>query len=538
MRKAIYVAMTAALLLASCKGKEEPVPEKVAAPVLKSTTPADGASGIEYGDLRITLAFDQNVSCPTGTRSGITVSPTAAFDSFDAHDKALYITLKDLAGNTAYTLTFPSGTILGLKENQEVMQQIKLSFTTKEKPADPSEVPERGSSIAWKMQEELGLGFNFGNNLDAYRNGSWAGELQDVPDETCWGCDKITLAAMQKLKSYGFRSVRIPISWLKKIGPAPDYKIDAEWMARVAEIVDYAQQTGLWCIINTHHDENHRAEGSNTPAHWQDILGALNSREKNDSIKAEMKAVWTQIAVQFKDKGEFLIFEPFNEINDGGWGWSSTFKANPQAQYDILNSWLQVFVDAVRATGGNNATRWLGLPGYCASPEFTLAGLVLPKDSAEGRLMVAVHSYDPFNFNNHDAYYKPEWGHTASPSKRCSSDDEKAMRTMMGNLYLKYVKNGIPCYFGEFGSINRPTDRERSFERYWFEYFTKCARSYGMGAFLWDNQSLDDYSMGYIHHGTGDYIREGKTMVSAMLKGMNTTDSSYTLETVYNNAPK
>jgi len=534
--KPIFLIILSLLLLASCKEKEEPV-TKEAAPTLTATIPANGATDTDYGDLKVTLNFDQNVICPTSRRSDITVSPTATFGSFDAHDKALYVTLKELEANTSYTLTFPSGTILGIKENQETMNQVTLTFTTKAKPTDPSIVPERGSSIAWKMQEELGLGFNFGNNLDAYRNGTWAGDLQDVPDETCWGCDKISIAAMQKLKDYGFRSVRIPISWLKKIGPAPDYKIDAEWMARVAEIVGYAEKAGLRCIINTHHDENHRNEGSNTPAHWQDILGALNSSTTNDNIKAEMKAVWTQIAEQFKDKGEFLIFEPFNEINDGGWGWSSAFKANPQAQYDILNSWLQVFVDAVRATGGNNATRWLGIPGYCANPEFTIAGLELPKDSTQGRLMVAVHSYDPFNFNNHDESYKSEWGHTASPSKRCSNDDEKAMRAMMGNLYLKYVRNGIPCYFGEFGSINRPTERERSFERYWFEYFTKCARSYGMSAFLWDNQSLDDYNMGYIHHGTGQYIREGKTMVAAMLKGMNTTDSSYTLETVYDNAP-
>lgn len=152
--------------------------------------------------------------------------------------------------------------------------------------------------------------------------------------------------------------------------------------------------------------------------------------------------------------------------------------------------------------------------------------------------MITVHSYDPYNFNNHDEYYKSEWGHTASPSKRCSSDDEKEMRTMMGELYQKYVKNGIPCYFGEFGSINRPTQREQAFEKYWFEYFTKCARSFGLAAFLWDNQSTADYSMGYIHHSTGEYIMQGKTMVGVMLKGMNNTDKSYTLQTVYDNAPR
>jgi len=537
MRKPIFILIVSALFAVACKG-DIPAPELVAAPVFISSDPQDGASDIEYGKLRVKLAFDQNVSCPQSGRSRISITPSADFASFDAHDKTLSVTIEGIVPSTSYSLVFPSGTILGLKENQQTMKQISINFSTKAEPEDPSKVPERGSSIAWKMQEKLGLGFNFGNNLDAFYNYEGAGDMRDVPNETCWGCDKITSSAMQKLKEYGFASVRIPVTWLKKIGPAPDYKLDKEWLDRVAEVVGYAEEAGLNCIINTHHDENFHDSGSGTAAHWQDILGALSDNNQNEAIKKEIKAVWTQIAERFKDKGDFLIFEPFNEINDGGWGWSSTFKANPQAQYDILNSWLQIFVDAVRSTGSNNATRWLGIPGYCANPEFTRIGLELPKDSTSGRLMVTVHSYDPYNFNNYDENYKSEWGHTASASKRCSPEDEKNMRTMMGELYLKYVKNGIPCYFGEFGSINRPSQREQAFQRYWFEYFTKCARSYGLAAFLWDNQSLSDYSMGYIHHGTGEYIMQGKTMVKYMLKGMNETDANYTLDTVYDSAPQ
>jgi aryl-phospho-beta-D-glucosidase BglC (GH1 family) len=123
--------------------------------------------------------------------------------------------------------------------------------------------------------------------------------------------------------------------------------------------------------------------------------------------------VWTQIADHFKDKGEWLVFESLNEIQDGGWGWSDAFKKDPDTQYRILNEWNQIFVNAVRATGGNNATRWLGVPGYAANPGFTITGLVLPQDcTSANRLMVAVHDYDPYEYTLRDPLVR-QWGHTA-----------------------------------------------------------------------------------------------------------------------------
>lgn len=541
---------TVLLLLTSCGKEPGPIVE-ADAPVLKSQSIANGEILSSPKDLTITLSYDQNVRCPLTEQSKVTISGGASVDKVFAASENVLISVSGLQYETSYTLDVPSGVITGFKENQKVPSGVSISFSVDKKPepivpdVDPDVIPARGTSLAWQMQELLGLGFNFGNNMDAFRNGDWAGDLRDVPDESCWVPAEITpkyitLEAMKKIKSYGFKSVRIPISWLKKIGPAPDYKIDEAWMNRVAEIVGYAETAGLYCIINTHHDENHPSDdhAADTEWHWLDIKGALHDPAKNEKIKDEIKKVWGQIAERFKDKGEFLIMESFNEINDGGWGWSAEFRANPKAQYDILNDWNQVFVDAVRATGGQNSTRWLGIPGYCANPQFTMEGLVLPKDSADGRLMVGVHSYDPFNFNSYSENYKSEWGHTADPAKRCSSDDEREIRLMMAKLYAKYISKGIPVYFGEFGSINRPTAREQAFEKYWFEYFTKCARSFGMSAFLWDSQGLDTYGMGFINHGSGEYIMQGKTMVGAMLKGMNTTSESYTLKTVYDNAPR
>ena len=176
-----------------------------------------------------------------------------------------------------------------------------------------------------------------------------------------------TQATFNGVKAAGFTSARIPVSWLKMIGPAPDYKIDETWLNRVYEVVQYAHNAGLNVIVNTHHDENH---GVDNDYQWLDIKNAANNAALNAQIKEKIHAVWTQIANKFKDCGDWLIMEGFNELNDGGWGWSAEFRANPAKQCNILNEWNQVFVDAVRATGGNNATRWLGVPTYAANPQF------------------------------------------------------------------------------------------------------------------------------------------------------------------------
>lgn len=400
---------------------------------------------------------------------------------------------------------------------------ISISQEAASKPVGPSDNP---------AYDLLGLGWNMGNQFDAFYNGSWAGDKYNYPDETVWGNAKATQATFDGVKKAGFTSVRIPVTWLNMIGPGPEYNIDETWMNRIYEVVGYAEKAGLKVIINTHHDEN------NNDDHWLDILSASKDAKTNEAIKAEIAAVWTHIANKFKDKGDFLIMESFNEIQDGGWGWSAEFTKNPSKQCDVLNEWNQVFVDAVRATGGNNATRWLGVPTYAAGTSWTKY-FRLPEDPA-GKVMMAVHCYDPYEYTIGNIQY-PEWGHTGAAGKK-TPEGEKEITDLFSRLNTEFISKGIPVYLGEFGCSMRSKGDARAwmFYKYYMEYVSKAAHTYSLPGILWDNGSKQTGKEchGYIDHGTGKYIGNSKEIVDLLVKGMLSTDESYTLQSVYDRAPK
>ena len=390
---------------------------------------------------------------------------------------------------------------------------------------EAGQTPAVASTTALTPQmvfETIGPGWNMGNHMDAISNG--------IAAETVWGNDKCTQATFERVKAAGFQAVRICTTWEGHIGEAPAYLIEEKWIGRVEEIVGYAEKAGLVAIVNTHHDESY----------WQDISKCYNNPTQNEKVKEEIFTFWTQVANRFKDKGEWLIFESFNEIQDGGWGWSAAFQADPQKQYDVLNGWNQVFVDAVRATGGNNATRWLGVPGYAASPTFTIPGLVVPKDyTSANRLMVAVHDYDPYNYTLNDPLVR-RFGHTAERSLRCAEDDEAGLRWTFDQLKQTYIDKGIPVYLGEMG-CSRHADADYPFQKYYMEYFCKAAADRGLPMFLWDNgaSGIGAEKHGYINHGTGAFLdAKAEELVGIMIKAITTKDPAYTLESVYDAAPK
>ncbi len=363
----------------------------------------------------------------------------------------------------------------------------------------------------------MGMGWNLGNSLDAYNNG--------VAGETAWGNKACTQATMDAIRAAGFRTVRIPVTWLGHIGDAPNYKIEEAWMNRVAEVVGYAEKAGLNAIINIHHDG---AESK----FWLDVKNAAVNNIKNDAVKAQLKAMWTQIANKFKDKGNFLIFEAVNEVHDGKWGWGDN-RNDGGKQYKTLNEWLQVCVDAIRATGGNNSSRWIGVPGYCTNPQLTIENLVLPTDAA-GRLLVAVHFYDPSDYTLEAKC--DEWGHNAAKDKKLDYGDEDNVRSVFSSLQQKYVAAGIPVYIGEIGNVHRDNDRAEAFRKYYLEYVCKAAKTYGMAPIFWDNGSANTgrESSGLFDHGTGKPLNNGAEIASVMVNAMENNDAAYTLESVYN----
>lgn len=368
----------------------------------------------------------------------------------------------------------------------------------------------------------IGLGWNLGNQFDAHING--------VANETSWGNPRTTQALFDKLKADGFNTVRIPVTWLGKVGPAPDYKIDDAWLNRVYEVVGYAENAGLRAIVNIHHD------GANSE-YWLNVKKAATDAAFNLQVKDQIAAMWTQIARKFADKGDFLIFEPFNEIHDGGWGWGDNRKDGGK-QYSCVNEWNQVFFDAVRATGGNNATRYLSAVGYCTNPDLTMEHLVLPADPTPGRMLVAVHFYDPNTFTLEAT--KTEWGHTGAAGKKETWGNEADVEKLFGKLKSKYADKGIPVYLGEAGCVHHATARAEMFRKYYMEYVFKAARDNGLGIVVWDNGSkgAGNECHGYYTHDNGSYINNSAEIIEVMTRAYNTTDPAYTLKSVYDSAPE
>ncbi len=382
-----------------------------------------------------------------------------------------------------------------------------------------NEYPVPNDGYAWTVSNKLGIGWNLGNHFDAHSNG--------VSGETIWGNPKATEVTFAKVKAAGFTTVRIPVTWMGHIGEAPDYKIESQWFERVAEVVGYAEKAGLNVILNMHHD------GADSK-YWLNIKAAASSPAIHEQIMGQITAMWTQIASRFADKDDFLIFEAINEIHDGGWGWGSN-RNDGGKQYQCLNEWNQAFVDAVRATGGNNEKRYLGIPAYCTNPDLAIETWKMPNDKYKGRLMVSVHCYDPYDYAL--AATKSEWGHTASKANKVAGDNEADLEKVFKKLHDHFFIRDTPVYLGEFGCVNRNTAREQAFQQYYLRYFAKLSKIYGIPSVIWDNGAKGggNESHAFIDHGTGEFCSpEAKAAIRAVVGSYM---DGKTLGEVYNTAP-
>ncbi|PJJ08125.1 aryl-phospho-beta-D-glucosidase BglC (GH1 family) [Flavobacterium sp. 1] len=317
---------------------------------------------------------------------------------------------------------------------------------------------------AQEIAKRMHVGWNLGNTLEA------------TCDENAWGAGKTSQKLIDSVKAAGFNTVRIPVSWFCHSDTISN-KINKKWIARVKEVVDYCIKDDLYVIINMHWDKG-----------WlENRINAANQKEVNK----RQYIYWTQIAKYFKNYDKHLLFAGANEPN-----------AANAAQLDILISYYQTFVDAVRATGGNNASRTIIVQGPETNIEKTLDLMnSLPKDKIKERMMVEVHYYTPFQFclmEKEASWGKPfyYWGkdnHSKTDVEHNSAWGEEAMvDKLFGDLRTKYVDKGIPVILGEFGAYKRklsaPSDQvlnERSVE-FFGKYVVKSALENGIIPYYWD----------------------------------------------------
>ena len=502
--------------LMSCGGddpNEEPTPQITIN--LRSCSITDGAEYKTSELTEVTLTYNNLVA--VSSSANITLNGTrcaAASSSVTAME--VIVTLPTLEEGQSYTLIIPEGAIVGKNDATALAAAFTVSFTTK---AAPQPVDNSATALA----KRLGWGWNLGNHFDTS-----SGEDGKHPQWGYWDNATPTAALYTSLKAAGASTVRIGTTW-GNYQNTTDWTIEADYMAEVRQNVLWAGAAGLNVILNMHHDE-----------YWLDIKTAASNSAVNTTIKERITKTWTQIAEAFKDQGSYLFFETFNEVQDGGWGWGAN-RTDGGKQYATLNEWNQTAVDAIRATGGNNATRWIGVPGYASSPTFVLISeFQMPTDAAS-RLMVSVHFYDPSTFTlTPVANGKTEWGHTAAAGKYETGSNEDHVVDTFAQLYAKFIAQDIPVYIGEYGCVMHTTDRSNLFRNYYLEYVCRAAHEYSMPLCIWDNNvtGSGDEHHAYFNHSNGDYQSGMQTLVQTMIKAATSDDASYTLESVYNSAPQ
>ena len=317
--------------------------------------------------------------------------------------------------------------------------------------------------------KHMGVGWNLGNTLDA-NNGNACPDI--VQSETMWGQPVTKPELLKMMKEAGFGAIRVPVTWYSHMDA--DGKVDEAWMKRVHEVVDYVLDNGMYCILNVHHDTGDGTDG----AIWlRASTGVYNS------VKDRYKGLWQQIADEFKDYGEKLLFESYNEMLDeyNSWCFASyaapgNYNATSAADsYEAINKYAQTFVDVVRATGGNNAKRNLIVNTYGACNgggswnshlKEPLQKMQLPKDdvAGSGHIAFEVHAYPTLStgksetndiVNQLNTYLLPkapvimgEWGTSnPDPAKSDYAKDPEAYLAFVQHFVEKTKEKNIATFY-------------------------------------------------------------------------------------------
>ena len=356
--------------------------------------------------------------------------------------------------------------------------------------------------------EDMGLGWNLGNSLDA-TGGS------GLDTETSWSNPKTTQALIDKVKSLGFNTVRVPVSWGKHVS-GDNYTIDSAWLARVKEVVDYCYKNDMYVILNIHHDTKSSASASG--AGYYPRSSAYSSSEKF------VTSVWSQAAEYFKDYDYHLIFETLNEprlIGTGYEWWFNKWNIPSEVKdaIDCINKLNQKAVDTIRATGSNNKGRLIMCPGYDASIDgATVSGFKLPTDISgnKNRIAVSVHAYSPYNFAMNVG---------SGSTSTYTSSIKNELQDLFSTLKSNFRDKGIPVVIGEFGS----TDKNNTAERVkWATDYTALAKKNNIPCVLWDNNAFAVYNgssivlnseyHGYINRKNNTVTSPAKDVIEALMK--------------------
>lgn len=357
--------------------------------------------------------------------------------------------------------------VITLVKDNSISASIAVS---QDKAAPSTDMSDDAKALAKKMV----AGINIGNTME-------------VPGgETGWGNPVVNEDYIKGLKALGFNAVRVPCAWDSHVTDADNNTIDPAWLSRVDEVIGWIVANDMYAILNIHWDGGWLEES------------CVNGYDA--AIDKKQRDYWTQIANKLNHYDQHLLFAGMNEP-----GYQNQDGVNNQS-VDAIMAYQQTFVDAVRATGGNNTTRCLVHQAPITNIDRAVDGYYhLPVDPIEGRALVEVHFYDPSDFTIMD--YDGAWGANSlvklywgaanfvnGSDRNCTWGDETYVDNQFKKISEYWVSQGIPAILGEYGSSIRSVSdypeidmaKHEASRADWNECVTKAAKNNGCVPFYWE----------------------------------------------------
>jgi len=467
MRKIFIVTTIAIVLFSSCKKNTED--QDIIFNVTPNTLTFTGGGGhatvqVNMNGSRWVVTSDQDwcsVSVNTSVLSYVPVTVTASSNPAGSERNANLMFIMD-GIDTIYVAV--------------VQSTFYPDYSNRIAP-EPAGMNSDAKTLALKMV----AGWNLGNSLEA------------TGGETAWGNPLTTQQLIDSVKASGINTIRIPCAWDSHLENLSTCKINASWLERVKQVVDYCCNNEMYVILNIHWDGG-----------W---LENNPTFDKQPAVNAKQKALWEQISLFFRDYDEHLIFAGTNEVHTD---------SDPASEnFEVQMSYNQTFVNAVRSTGGKNAYRNLVIQAYNTNIDLAVSNLIVPNDSVADRLMVEVHYYDPWDFTGLEAdaswaTVKYLWGTDFAQYGTISSwGQEIYVLSQFQKMKTSFADNGYPVILGELGALRRSSLTGSTLEyhlaarAYYYQYISREAKNSGMVPFIWDNGYTGNLGFGIYNRSDG-----------------------------------
>ncbi len=284
---------------------------------------------------------------------------------------------------------------------------------------------------AFAMNKRIGRGVNFGDALEAPREGEWGVVLQDE--------------YFQKAKDAGFTAIRLPVRWNAHALESSPFTIFQSFFDRIDWAVESGLSRGMVVILDFHHF-----------LPYMDCASCERER---------FLMLWGQIAEHYKAYPPNLVFELLNEPTD----------AVPAAEW---NTAIAAVLSVIRASNPRRIVvvgpvGWNGLGG--------LPYLSLPE--SDRGLIVTYHYYEPFHFTHQGA----DWaeGSTAwlGTTWTGSAPEQAAIRNDFQTVSAWGAANIRPILLGEFGAYSKG---DMDLRARWTAFVARQAESLSFSWTYWE----------------------------------------------------